>query len=111
MAVSIGYFASLRPTDTDPATLYIVPAGKRLIIQSINVCNITASAAKFWVGLSSADAEFQDGRMYHNEEPLNGNTAVQVLKGVPVQNDYYIIVASDTADALDFNIHGVLEDI
>lgn len=107
MGITEKRLGASRPTDTNNATLYTVPASTTTIITAIRICNTTSSDATFRLFLvpSGGTADETTAIYYDYNIPANSTFAddgKHVLEAAGT-----IQVRSDTASALTFTASGV----
>jgi len=107
MAMTEKRLGKARPTDTNVATLYTVPASTTTIITSIRVCNTTTSAAtcRIFLGASGETADQTTAIYYDYNVPAN-STLVDDGKHI-LEAAGTIKVRTGTASALTFIASGV----
>lgn len=103
-------FAQLCPADVAENELYLVPQNKALIVSSITVCNITAGADKYSIAVQGGGGAAANENWVKHSIAIAADESVEVLKGITLEEDYRIIVQSNTADTITFNLFGTLID-
>lgn len=109
MAFTLARLGKSRPTDTNVATLYTVPASTTLEIGSITICNTTATAAtcRVFIGASGETADETTAILYDYSIPPN-SVIEGVGKGQVLAASGTIKVRTGTANALNFTASGGL---
>ena len=97
----------IRPTDTNPATLYQNKTGADYPVASIVVSNVTASAATFRVGMDHTGyTDLSTDNCQAWDVPIDGNRVVVVPVGIRLAANGRVLVRSGTAGALTFSMGG-----
>lgn len=94
------------PTDTNLATLYTVPTGKRLLSSTVSVCNISAAAATYDILVQVAGAAAANKQYLAKNVPLPAGKSDFLTIAVTASPTDVVSVRSSVADALAFNLFG-----
>lgn len=112
LAVS-GLFSYIRgaPLSSGPAptgsysTLYTVPTGRQVAIVDIEICNTSASPARFFVSLVESGGTAGASNAIFYDAPIPGNTTVQ-WTGQQVLLAGGFVAAYASASSVTFKIGG-----
>jgi hypothetical protein len=94
---------------TSTLSIYEVPAGKTLRIESMSVCNVATTTATFRLHILAANESAAISNAVYYDNPLRGNATVLDDSIRYLNAGDRIVVKSDTASAIAIQIHGVEE--
>lgn len=94
------------PSTTSNTDLYTVPAGTQTVVSTINVANVTATAATYriFVRVAGAAAASSQALVYDASAAANSTTAITI--GVTLNATDVLTVQSGTGSALAFQAFG-----
>lgn len=96
------------PTDTNLATLYTVPTGKRLLSSTISVCNISAAAASYDILVRVAGAATANKQYLAKSTPLPPGKTDFITIAITAEPTDIVSVKSSVGNALAFNLFGTV---
>jgi hypothetical protein len=94
------------PTGTTNVDLYTVPAATSTVVSTLNIANLTATAATFSVYIRVAGATAASANTLLKDVPLGANSLFSATQGITLGATDVITVQSATADALAFHLFG-----
>ena len=106
MATTYKVLGQAAPADTNNADLYTVPAATQAVVSTINVANVTASAATFSIYVRVAGAAAGNGNAIAKDVTLAANSIYSATQGITLGATDVVTVQSGTADALTFSMFG-----
>lgn len=107
MASTYKVLGQARPANTNPATLYTVPAGGQTVVSTITVANVTANPAAFdiFVGVNGAAASPANAVAFG--VTLTGSQTQALTLGITLDAADVIYVETSVANALTFSAFGL----
>jgi hypothetical protein len=93
------------PSATTLTTAYTVPASKSAEINSIMVCNRSATAASFRVAIRPAGASISNEHYVYYDVPIGGNDTFESSLGINLSATDVVSVYANNA-TLSFNVFG-----
>lgn len=106
MATTYKVLGQAAPADTNNADLYTVPAATQAVVSTINVANVTASAATFSIYVRVAGAAAGNENAIAKDVTLAANSIYSATQGITLGATDVVTVQSGTADALTFSMFG-----
>ena len=94
------------PADTNLATLYTVPTGKRLLTSTVSVCNIGAVSASYDILVRVAGAAAANKQYLAKSTPLPPGKTDFITIAITAEPTDVVSVKSSVADTLAFNLFG-----
>lgn len=106
MATTYKVLGQAAPADTNNADLYTVPAATQAVVSTINVANVTATAATFSIYVRVAGAAAGNGNAIAKDVTLAANSIYSATQGITLGATDVVTVQSGTADAVTFSMFG-----
>lgn len=107
MGISEKQLGQLRPANTTAASIYSAPASTNTSIQTINIANVTASAASYSIFHDNSGTTYDESTSLYFLISIPGRSSTQVDIFAATDNDTgNFAVQTDTANALNFTIYG-----
>lgn len=94
---------------TTAVSVYEVPSGRTLRIESISVCNVGTTTATFRLHLLAPGESIATSNAVYYDIPIRGNATLLDDSPRYLTGGDRIAVRSDTASAIAVQIHGVEE--
>jgi len=109
MAFDYKVLGQAAPADTSNADLYTVGAGKKTIVSSFAVTNVTGTDATYDIFVRVAGATAANSNKLVAGAVVGANTTTTIGIGVTLAATDVITVKSNTADAITFHAFGTEE--
>lgn len=94
------------PADTNNANLYTVPSATQAVVSTLNVANVTGTAATFSIYVRIAGAAAGNNNAIARNVPLAANSIYSATQGITLGAGDIITIQSGTAGALTFTAFG-----
>lgn len=88
------------------ANIYTCPAATATVVSTITICNTSATAATFTIGISTASATFQAGGYLVYQGSIAGNDTIGLTFGATLDATNCFLVASSSAATVSFSVFG-----
>ena len=88
------------------ANIYTCPSATAAVVSSIVICNTSASAATFSIGVSTASATYQAAGYLVYQAAIAGNDTVALTLGATLDDTNKYLVASSSANTISFSVFG-----
>lgn len=96
------------PSAATATTLYTVPSSTDVVVAFISVCNRSAVATSFRLGIDVGGSGDTDSQWSYYDCPIAGNETVEVMRGATLTATD-LIRCYATLATLSFNAYGVLK--
>jgi hypothetical protein len=91
---------------TSTVTVYEVPSGRTLRIDSLSVCNVATTTATFRIHILAPGESASTANAVYYDNPLRGNATILDDSIRHLTAGDRIAIRSDTASAIAVQIHG-----
>lgn len=106
MAFTYKVLGQSAPADTNNADLYTVGSGKSAVVSTINVANVSGSAATFRIYVRVAGASAADSNALAKDVTIPANSLSGISLGVTLAATDVLTVRSSVSNALTFQAFG-----
>jgi hypothetical protein len=96
----------IAPANTSNANLYTVPAETQTVVSTLNVANVTGTAATFSIYVRNNGAAASDANALGKGVTLAANSIFSATQGITLAEGDIITVQSSSANALTFHAFG-----
>lgn len=96
------------PGAATATTLYTVPSSTDVVVSVITVCNRSAVATSYRVGIDVGGSGDSDSQWSYYDTPIEGNETHEIMRGVTLTATDLIRIYATLA-TLSFNAYGVLK--
>ena len=97
MAQAYKVLGQSNPSATTATTLYTVPASTQSVVSTINIANLSSSAATFRVAVRPAGATLANQHYQHYDVSLPGNDSISLTLGWSLAATDVVTVYASTA--------------
>ena len=96
------------PSAATATTLYTVPSSTDVVVSVITVCNRSATATSYRLGIDVGGSGDTDSQWSYYDTPIEGNETHEVMRGATLTATD-LIRCYATLATLSFNAYGVLK--
>jgi hypothetical protein len=105
MATSYKVLGQSAPAATTNTDVYTVPSATEVVISTITICNRTATATTYRIGIRPNGATIANEHYIAYDAPIAGNDTVALTLGITVDATDVVTVYGGNAN-LTFNVYG-----
>jgi hypothetical protein len=106
MAVSYKVLGQICPVDSNPTTLYTVPAATSAVVSTIVVANLTVSTATYRIAIRPAGETLSNKHYIAYDISLAANDSTTMTLGITMAATDVITVRTSAANSLTFQAFG-----
>lgn len=88
------------------ANIYTCPSATSTVVSTITICNTSATAATYTIGISTASGTFQASGYLVYQATIAGNDTVGLTFGTTLDSTNCFLVASSSANTVSFSVFG-----